>query len=148
MYEVVLVILNSIPENLLPLISFQLHSSNLALESSHFSFPDLPIYLSHKESFPLSSKWLRLHPSSKKPKLPSSDPANFRPISNLNNISKILEILFLSRLLPHINSSSNFNSFQSAYRPHHSTETALTLTLDNVFHAADNGSATSWYLLT
>ena len=55
---------------------------------------------------------------------------------------KILERLFLSRLLPHINSSSNFNSFQSAYRPHHSTETALTLTLDNVFHAADNGSAT------
>ena len=48
----------------------------------------------------------------------------------------------LSRLLPHINSSSNFNSFQSAYRPHHSTETALTFTLDNVFHVADTGSAT------
>ena len=78
----------------------------------------------------------------KKPDLPSSDPANFRPISNLNNISKILERLFLSRLLPHIDSSSNFNLFQSAYRPHHSTETALTLTLDNVFHAADSGSAT------
>ena len=45
-------------------------------------------------------------------------------------------------ILPHINSSSNFNSFQSAYRPHHFTETALTFTLDNVFHAADTGSAT------
>ena len=79
---------------------------------------------------------------SKKTGLPSTDPVNFRPISNLNNISKILERLFLSRLLPHINSSSNFNSFQSAYRPHHSTETALTLTLDNCFHAADNESVT------
>ena len=43
---------------------------------------------------------------------------------------------------PTINSSSNFNLFQSAHRPHHSTETALILTLDNVFHAADSGSAT------
>ena len=95
-------------------------------------------------SFPLCSKWLRSHPSSKNlvPGFLSTDPANFRPISNLNNISKILERLFLSRLLPHINSSSNFNSFQSAYRPHHSTETALTLTFDNVFYAADTGSAT------
>ena len=85
-------------------------------------------------------------PILKKPGLPaSSDPANFRPISNLNSeyhLYKILERLFLSRLLSHINSSSNFNSFLSAYWPHHSTETALTLTLDNDFHAADNGSAT------
>ena len=78
----------------------------------------------------------------KKPGLPPTDPANFRSISNLSNISKILERLFLSRLFPHINSRSNFNSFQFAYRPHHSTETALTFTLDNVFHAADTGSAT------
>ena len=88
------------------------------------------------------SKLAQVTPILKKPGLPSTDPANFRPISNLNNISKILERLFLSRLLPHINSSSNFNSFQSAYRPHHFTETALTFTLDNVFHAADTGSAT------
>ena len=72
--------------------------------------------------------------------LPS--PANFRPILNLNSISKILDRLFLSRQLPHTNSSSNFNAFQSAYRPHQSTEIALTLTLDNVFHAVDTGSAT------
>ena len=78
-------------------------------------------------TFPASFKHALVTPILKKPGLPSSDPANFRPISNLNNISKILERLFLSRLLPHINSSSNFNLFQSAYRPHHSTETALTL---------------------
>ena len=87
-------------------------------------------------------KLAQVTPILKKPGLPSTDPANFRPISNLNYISKILEQLFLSRLLPHINSSSNFNSFQSAYTPHHSTETTLTFTLDNVFHAADTGSAT------
>jgi len=35
-------------------------------------------------------------------------PANFRPISNLNNISKILERLFLTRLQPNIASSTSF----------------------------------------
>ena len=76
-------------------------------------------------TFPTMFKLAQVTPILKKPELPSTDSANFRPISNLNNISKILERLFLSRLLPHINSSSNLNSFQSAYRPHHSTETAL-----------------------
>ena len=38
--------------------------------------------------------------------------------------------------------SSNFNSHQSAYRPKHSTETALLCTLDKVFHMADNGKST------
>ena len=91
---------------------------------------------------PTMFKLAQVTPILKKPGLPSTDSANFRPISNLNNISKILERLFLSCLLSHINTSSNFNSFQSAYRPHHSTETALTFTLDNVFHAGDTGSAT------
>ena len=95
-----------------------------------------------QETSPTLLKSAQVTPILKKPGLPSTDPANFCPISNLNNISKILERLFLSRLLPHINYSSNFNSFQSAYRPHHSTETALTFTLDNVFHAADTGSTT------
>jgi len=41
--------------------------------------------------------------------------ANFRPISNLNNISKIIERLFLSRIQPHVCSSGNFSPTQSAY---------------------------------
>ena len=64
-----------------------------------------------------------------------SNPANFRPISNLNNISKILERLFLNRILPHVTGSTNFNAFQSAYRRNHFTETALLLILDNVFNS-------------
>ena len=51
-------------------------------------------------TFPASFKHALVTPILKKPGLPSSDPGNFRPISNLNNISKILERLFLSRLLP------------------------------------------------
>ena len=47
------------------------------------------------------------------------------PISNLNNISKLLERLFLARFQPHVTSSPNFNPLQSAYRRFHSTETSL-----------------------
>jgi hypothetical protein len=81
-------------------------------------------------------------PLIKKPGLDQDSPANYRPISNLNNISKILERLFLSRLQPHILNSPHFNSLQSAYRPHHSTETALLLSLNNIYQAADNSLPT------
>ena len=72
-------------------------------------------------------------PLIKKQGLDPDDPSNYRPISNLNTLSKILERVFLSRLLPHINSSQNFNHHQSAYRKYHSTETALLKILDDVY---------------
>jgi retron-type reverse transcriptase len=73
--------------------------------------------------------------------------ANFRPISNLNNISKLIERLFLSRLQPHTLGSPHFDHLQSAYRPHHSTETALLLSLNNIYQAADNSQPSSLVLL-
>ena len=81
-------------------------------------------------------------PLIKRPDLDPSLPANYRPISNLNNISKLIEKLFLARLLPHVTSSDNFNPLQSAYRPLHSTETALLFTLDSIYRAADQGHPT------
>ena len=57
--------------------------------------------------------------------LDKTAPASYRPISNLNFISKILERLFLQRFQPRILASPSFNKHQSAYRPGHSTETAL-----------------------
>jgi Reverse transcriptase (RNA-dependent DNA polymerase) len=77
-------------------------------------------------------------PFIKKAGLDEDSPANFRPISNLNNISKLIERLFLSRLQHQILGSPHFDHLQSAYRPHHSTETALLLSLSNVYQAADN----------
>ena len=62
---------------------------------------------------------------------------NYRPISNLSTVSKILERLAQTRLRPHLMSSANFSQFQSAYRQGHCTETALIDVLDNVYTAAD-----------
>ena len=92
--------------------------------------------------FPESFKIAQVTPLIKKPNLDPNNLSNYRPISNLNNISKILERLFMSRLQPHVLASGNFNPFQSAYRRNHSTETALLCTLDNVFNSSDQGKST------
>jgi len=92
--------------------------------------------------FPASFKVASVTPLLKKPSLDSANVANFRPISNLNNISKMLERLFLARLQPHVIESHNFNPLQSAYRPLHSTETSLLFTLNNIFTASDSGRPT------
>ena len=93
-------------------------------------------------TFPSRFKTALVIPRLKKDGLEKDNPANYRPISNLNNISKILERLFLTQLYPHVTCSPLFNPHQSAYRRHHSTETALLLNLDHIYHAADNGEAT------
>ena len=91
--------------------------------------------------FPSCFKSALVTPLLKKPDLDTSNLSNFRPISNLNNISKILERLFLMRIKKHITSCPNFSPYQSAYREGYSTETALVSTLDNIFSSIDNGKA-------
>ena len=83
--------------------------------------------------FPSKFKLAQISPLLKKPGLSKSDPSNFRPISNLNTIGKILERLALARLLPHLSISPSFSPLQSAYRKFHYTETAL-LKLTNDIH--------------
>jgi len=82
--------------------------------------------------FPSAFKVAQITPILKKPNLDSNILNNFRPISNLNNISKLIEKLFLSRLQNHVISSKYFNKFQSAYRKGHSTETTLLYTVDKI----------------
>ena len=91
--------------------------------------------------FPACFKHAAITPLLKKPSLDKSVPSNYRPISNLN-FSKILERLFLARIHSHILASPNFNQHQSAYRPRHSTETALLSTLNSIFLSSDSGKST------
>jgi len=66
-----------------------------------------------------------ISPLLKKPTLDNEELSNYRPISNLSLISKIIERVVKSRLMDHLTSNSLLNSLQSAYCKHHSTETAL-----------------------
>jgi len=65
--------------------------------------------------FPTLFKQTSVTPVIKGQSLHKSVPSNYRPISNLNFISKILERLFLSGS-SFILTSSNFNKYQSAYQ--------------------------------
>ena len=92
--------------------------------------------------FPALFKQATVTPLIKGHSLDKSVPSNYRPISNLNFISKVLERLLLCRFQSHILKSSNFNNHQSAYRPYCSTETSLQPLLDHVYSAANEEKPT------
>ena len=75
--------------------------------------------------FPSVYKSARVKPHLKKMSLDPDDLKNYRPVSNLSFLSKVLERIVLSQLNEHLNHSNLLSPLQSAYRPNHSTETAL-----------------------
>ena len=86
--------------------------------SSHQSSPFATLANLSLQSgkFPSCYKKAQMLPLLKKPGLESSSPANYRPISNLTTVSKVLERLVLTRLRPHLLGCANFSQFQSTYR--------------------------------
>ena len=83
-------------------------------------------------SFPARFKTASVTPLLKKKGHPD-DSANYRPISNLHTISKILERITMIRLVAHVEQSPSYNRYQSAYRKGYSTETAILRLLNDVF---------------
>ena len=129
------------------LIPFQLSFWNSASMNLVQSSQILSISLFLKEFFPSSFKQALVQPLLKKPSLSTDDLNNFRPISNLNFISKILEKVVASRIQSHLSSNSLSSSFQSAYRIFHSTETTLLKIHNDLILAMDRGEVTSLILL-
>ncbi len=91
--------------------------------------------------FPTQFKKAQITPLMKKPCLDPDDPASYRPISNLNTISKIIERLVLTRIIAHVSSSPSVDCLQSAYRRFHSTETALLKVTDDIYKAFNDGQS-------
>ena len=65
---------------------------------------------------------------------------NYRPVSNICFIAKILEKLVLSQVSSYLKSHSLYNTRQSAYRQGHSTETALLKVVNDPFLSLDKGN--------
>ena len=86
-------------------------------------------------------------PILKKPSLDPENFKNFRPISNLPFLAKTLEKVVSSQLQDHVKTYSLHDKFQSAYRPAHSTETAMLRITNDLLLAADDGQVGCLVLL-
>ena len=64
--------------------------------------------------------------------------SNYRPISQLPFISKILERIVSKQLINYLNVNSLFDTRKSAYRKFHSPETLLLSILDDFLNKLDN----------
>ena len=68
-------------------------------------------------------------------------------MSNLSFISKVLERIVYFQFLNHITANKLIDKFQSAYKPGHSTETALIRVVNDMLNATDNGNLSLLTLL-
>ena len=82
--------------------------------------------------FPTSLKNSIITPLIKKPSLDPNNFKNYRPVSNLSFISKLIEKHACVTLTNHINKHCLAEELQSAYKQAHSTETALMKVKDDI----------------
>ena len=76
----------------------------------------------------------------KKPSLDKEVLKNYRLVSNLSFISKVLEKVVARRLDDHMLDNNLYSSVQSAYRERHSTGTALLKVQSDILSTLDPGS--------
>jgi hypothetical protein len=91
--------------------------------------------------FPASLKHAIITPVIKKVGLDSEDLRNFRPISNLTLVNKLIERIASKWLENQLEISKWLHPFQSAYRKSHSTETALLRVVSDWKKYLDEGKS-------
>jgi len=89
---------------------------------------------------PQAQKMAHIVPHLKKRGMDEADFKSYRPVSNLSFISKLLERIIADQLNVFLMSSDALPVFQSAYRPCHSTETALLKVFTDLCRAVDDGN--------
>ena len=87
---------------------------------------------------PSSMKNAVLSPLLKKPSLDFEIFSNFRPVSNLKFLSKVIEKVAAMRLTNYLCDNDLNESLQSAYKKHHSCETALLRVQNDILKSIDD----------
>ena len=97
--------------------------------------------------FPISCKSSIVIPLIKKPGLDREMLKNYRPVSNLSFLSKVIEKVISIRILGHILDNNIVDRFQSAYRAGHSCETALLRVYNDIVTTVGKGNGSFLVLL-
>jgi hypothetical protein len=98
-------------------------------------------------SFPLILRQAVVSPLIKKTTLNPDVFNNYCPVSNLPTLGKIIEYPAISRFNKHLQDNNLTEIYQSAYKPSHSTETALLRVKTDMLNELDKGKAIILVLL-
>jgi hypothetical protein len=91
------------------------------------------------DGMPRSLKHSTITPLIKKKTLDPNSLASYRPVANSQTIAKVIERVVLCRLTSHLVLNKLQDKYQSAFKRHHSCETALLYVHDMVINAMDEG---------
>ena len=104
-------------------------------------------YSRQEGSFPSCFKTAHVTPLLKKAGLDRNILKNYRPVSNLSYISKLIEKAVTRQINEHIAREGISKENQSAYRVFHSTETALLKIQNDIATSMNKGTAVGLVLL-
>ncbi|XP_061759223.1 probable RNA-directed DNA polymerase from transposon BS isoform X1 [Nerophis ophidion] len=96
---------------------------------------------------PVAFKKAVIHPLLKRPNLDPDLMVNYRPVSHLPFISKILEKIVAEQLNEHLAFNNLCETFQSGFRANHSTETALAKLTNDLLLTMDSDASSMLLLL-
>jgi hypothetical protein len=97
--------------------------------------------------FPSSWRHAIVHPHLKRSNANPEDITNYRPVSNLPFLSKVLERIVSKQMVGYLDMNGLKPKDQSAYRQGHSTETAILCIYNDVVDAISNGQVALLCLL-